>query len=198
MLSFLLGCKDDDDTSIEVPAEDVFTLTCDSVQMEFHLLNERGDTTTVFNEEEDIIFDLKLVNQSKVNRTIGRIHELFPYGLFQVYNSDGLYIGRAYSFPEELYGDGDKNDGPFYLFPHFGSLQFQCSWNENNDKRTNTPFQYNSRLPRLNQGDYYTTATVRIGKILKGLPSNSNDIVSNVEYVGTPFIITCSIHFQIK
>lgn len=165
----LSGCsKSDDEVYIDIPSEDVFTQIRDSVRVDFNLLNERGDTTTVFHEGEDIIFDLSIWTSANCPIEFGSDKELLGKDVFRVFSSKGKDLGTAGIFTE------------LNLFP-YGSLvkdyplKWQYSWFGR--FRPKYPFSADYYRNALPKGDYYTIAPIHIHNIN---------------------VIICSIHFTIQ
>ena len=154
----LAGCnKDDDEVYIDVPSEDVFTQTCDSVRVDFHLLNERGDTTTVFREGEDIIFDLTIQNLGHSSIAYGLDKDLLGPDIFRVYTADGRNCGTACTYDEFnlLVAGSLLKDYPFH---------WQVSWRGKFTPRYPFDKTYKGNN-HLSSGMYYTVAPITCGHI---------------------------------
>ena len=182
------GCKDDDEVAyINVPSEDAFTLTRDSVRVDFLLLNERGDTTTVFREGEDIVFDLKVTNHSSKAHNIGLITNMFTNYLFRVYSEYGRDFGMSFHYPDDMVGDGDIVSGPGYDLLSGSTYHCLCSWKGNKEIYTYAPFHHNSNTPTLYKGRYYTIAKIRLGYKFNEPDKADKGLIFN-----------CGIHFTIE
>ena len=184
----LAGCQgDDEETYFNVPAENVFTQIQDSVRVDFRLINEQGDTTTVFRKGEDIIFDLKVTNHSSNTHNIGLITNLFTNNLFRVFNEDGCNIGMSFHYPDDMVGDGDIISGPGYELRPGSTYHCLCSWKGNKDIYTYAPFHYNDNIPTLHRGRYYSIAKIRLGYKFHEPDKDDKGL-----------IFICSIHFTIE
>lgn len=202
---FIFSCKDDDGPYIDIPTEDVFTLTRDSVQVDFRLINEQGDTTTLFREGEDIIFDLKVVNTSLLWIHAGDYDDFLSKDLFRVFTDDGRNKGVCWHFPYDWLG-GDQVEHDFGLVSMIPA-HFQCSWQGRAVSKPTYPLVQLKETKALPQGEYYVMAQVHIdtsnisnnGFGHMGTHGPSAELLNSVyANFGGKRTITCGIHFKIQ
>ena len=167
MLVAFVGCSDYEDNYIDIPSEDVFTLIRDSVQVDFRLINEHGDTTTTFREGEDIVFDLCITSYANQRLPFGDDRDLLGDDMFRIFSSKGKDLGVAGIYTE-------------YNRLMYGSLikEYPLRWQYSLQGRFSPQYPFNKEYRRdaLPIGDYYVIAPVHL---------------LNLD------VFTCQIHFTI-
>ena len=106
-----------------VPGESVFDMVKDSIAVSFRLENEKGDSTTVFAEGEDIIFDLTIKKIGKeINYVTTNFQDILGNDFFRVYTLDGKDLGMSWRYNE-------KQEAVLIHYFHPGvTYYFKCSW----------------------------------------------------------------------
>ena len=172
-LSFaLLSCDDEEEVvpEYQIPRKDVYSFEVDSIQVEFELLNARGEQTTTFNYGEDIIFDLKVYNNG--NYPFWRdAWDILGHDMFGVYRSNGHYEGIPWHYYEGFVDAILRGIGAHSL------KHWQCPWSSKSSVKPTFPLMLNKDNHILSKGSYYAVAPVHIYDHLIG---------------------TCVIHFNIK
>lgn len=148
--SFLLlgavGCSDDsnDDSTISV---------------NFLIQDENGSEKYLFNEGENIIFRLDIINDGKDDVVLLSPVEILGNDIFHVYSSKGEDLGRPYDIliiPEIAHT----------FIPSQSRVSFRGAWvNDPESELTWTPnfLQYEiDKLRPLPKGDYYSEFTIKL------------------------------------
>lgn len=171
-LSFMImSCGEDDSPpEFQVPAETIYSSNLDSIQVDFALLNIRGEQTTSFAYGEDIIFDLKVYNKRDRNFWIPSWKYLLGDNMFRVFTSEGQDLGTSWYY-EDI-------DVLMYraILAH-SEKHWQCPWLSASTKEPTHPFVHKKKNRKLTKGKYYVVAPVHI-----------ND----------DKLITCVIYFNIE
>ena len=106
-----------------VPGESVFDMVKDSIAVSFRLVNEKGDTTTVFTEGEDIIFDLTITKIGKeINYVTTNFQDILGNDFFRVYTLDGKDLGMSWRYPKI------RQEVLIHYFHPGVTYYFKCSW----------------------------------------------------------------------
>ena len=130
-LAFLPSCGNDDEQQqdtptpapVLVPGESVFDMVKDSIAVSFRLENEKGDTTTVFAEGEDIIFDLTIKKIGKeINYVTTAFEDILGNDVFRVYTLDGKDLGMSWRYPKI------RQEVLIHYFHPGVTYYFKCSW----------------------------------------------------------------------
>ena len=163
MFVSLNSCSSDDEISErsnDEISEKKDTLTLISV---FWLQDENGVEKYVFNEGENIVFRLDVINNGEEDVIIRHGSDfIIGNDVFHVYSSKGEDFGTPYdviSFPENT----------FILIPSKSKTSYFCPWH--NDPNLETPLHtpyghisyYIDKIRPLPKGDYYSQFTIRLG-----------------------------------
>jgi hypothetical protein len=141
ILGFSTCSSDDDKEDIT----NTFPQAKDSVVVDFLLLNEHGDTTTVFNEGEDIIFDLSITNYMSTSLTYV-LPQLFGDNTFRVYTLNDEDCGLPWL------SDRDWEDILRTLLSG-RKLHYQCSWYGHSESQYHFPAPKNNNTQHLEAGE---------------------------------------------
>ena len=141
LLLFLAACEADH-------ADKDGTIT--DFKVDFKLLNDKGEATSVFKYGEDIIFDLTITNQSNSSVEVSTYRDAVTNeNTFRVYTQNGQDMGRPW---DEIWAEFNL----LWIKPR-ECHHWRCHWIADNDR---TFVKKESRKP-LPVGDYVTTLYVK-------------------------------------
>jgi hypothetical protein len=92
-----MGCEYDTGWDISLDSEYPYiSNTLHGIQYEYYLLNEKGKKSVVFDEGEEIRFNIRITNTNKNSPMILEDLEIYnnDIGIFNVYSSRGELIGK--------------------------------------------------------------------------------------------------------
>ncbi|MBN2775641.1 MAG: hypothetical protein JXR31_15410 [Prolixibacteraceae bacterium] len=146
------GCEDIDEFVVDVLAEDpVAVHEIDRIKISFCLLNEMGDSTTVFEQGENFSFRLRIENNTE---------ESLPFYDYDVYRlndfckvrSKGKDYGKPFKFLRYSMTKEMR-----WIFSNGGQAGFIAPWH---DERIEFPMMHGYfeglNQPYLRKGEYYT------------------------------------------
>ena len=147
LCSMVTACSDDEELK--------------GVSVEFKLLNESGEETTVFTEGENIIFKLAIQNDNTEKVKLPALFDIAGTEIFHVYSSDGKDFGK----PWDSIGTDNR---PFFVIDSKSSFIFTCPWLINNDLEEDPHYYSNYFLKEktrepLPKGEYYSKFTINLG-----------------------------------
>ena len=161
--SLVDACSNEDNDAINETGMPAFMAATDSVRiaendgviMTYSLLNATGDTTSVFSEGEEIIFDLKIENSTDKHISIPNGPEWLGYNTFRVYTSDGKDCGTSWTYVQDWTAEMR------YLWPHT-AYSYQCPRYSESIVKASAPFIFSPSPKKLSKGAYYTEAHCKI------------------------------------
>lgn len=161
--SLVGACSSEDNGTIndtEMPAfmaatDSVLIAEHDGVIMTYSLQNAVGDTTAVFSEGEEIIFNLKIENTTDQHIPIPMGPEWLGQNTFRVYTSDGKDCGTSWTYIQEW--TYEKR----YLMPHTAYC-YVCPRYSESIVKASAPFVFSPTSKKLSKGGYYTEAYCKL------------------------------------
>lgn len=134
-----------------IDEDNISSMEQDGVVMTYCLLNSKGDTTAVFAEGEEIIFDLKIENTTDQPIYFPEGPGFWGYDTFRVYTSEGEDCGISWTYIE------DWTMEMKYFWPNTPK-HYQCPWYSEEVIKPTYPFVFKPTAKRLKKGSYYTEA----------------------------------------
>ena len=150
------GCSSDDDSDDKENSV---------ISVNFTLQDENDVEKYTFNEGENIVFRIELINNDTVMAVLPSYEDVFSYDVFHVYTSNGKDMGRPY----DLFASGSeyhvriKAKGTrIYLYPWINDPESELN---NPDLHILKPDYMAARImePRpLPKGDYYSKFKIKL------------------------------------
>lgn len=157
----LNSCSSDDEISER--SNDEVSETNDTLTLTAHLgfQDESGVEKYVFNEGENIVFRLDVINNSEEDVIIhGNMAYILLHDAFHVYSSQGEDFGKPYDvYKSDMVGGT--------IIPSKSIITYLCQWlNDPNSELLWKPYYIQYKIDKrrpLPKGDYYSQFTIRLG-----------------------------------
>ena len=149
----------------------VLSCSCDeedvktqAVEISFKTINEKGEYSSVFNSEENILFDLNINNNTGDTLFVnGRLFLEEVLSSFKMHSSGGAFIG----YPFSAIDLGKFQDTANYMKPH-ESRHWQCLYMTHQvEMNLNSPFVSNRVKEPLSKGEYYLLYSLTLNNLTK-------------------------------
>ena len=136
-----------------------------ALDVEFSLMNEKGEKTNEFSEGENIIFRMEIKNSSDDDVVLAHtnIADILGHNAFRVYTIDGKDMGTPW---DDLI---DDYLGAFVLSAHQTRVA-ECPWmntsgltDTNNENTYSGLFIKNRANTKLSTGEYYSEFNIKLG-----------------------------------
>jgi len=151
------GCVKEDFIVLEIvqgSENAVLQKDLNGIGFSFYLINEQGDTTTLFRENENIIFCFSFKNNTGEIITINT--EFINSDFFRVFHSeDNKDMGKAWTGMWCLFSmAGAPHD---FTLKQYQSVKLTCPWLKDDEKHPPTyPLCKSESSKCLTKGKYYT------------------------------------------
>lgn len=134
-----------------------------AVEVSLKTINEKGAYSNVFSNEENILFDLNIKNNTNDTITFA---EPFLFELvhsFKLYSSSGAFIGYPFNGIDML-----KLQDTFYYLMPFESRQWLCMYmTHQTEMDFKSPLESTRIKEPLSHGEYYLLYSLTLGKETK-------------------------------
>lgn len=145
-------------------SSEVEELEQEAVSVSFKTINEKGEYTTIFSNNENILFDLSIKNNTR--DTIGVDGKLFLVEVlssFKLYSSGGAFVG----FPFSGIDLGKFEETAYNLMPD-ESRHWLCLFKTHQiEVDIKSPLESNGIREPLPQGEYYLFYSLTLDKETK-------------------------------
>ena len=151
VLSFgMAGCSEDEEQQ--------------AFGVSFKTINEKGEYTSVFNNEENILFDLNITNNTGDTLTVnGNLFLDEVMSSFKLYSSSGAFIGYPFNGIDLL-----KFQATASNFKPRESRSWQCLYmTHQTETDSQSPFESKRLKDPLSQGEYYLLYSLTLGNETK-------------------------------
>lgn len=130
----------------------------------FKTINEKGEYTSVFNSEDNILFDLNITNNTGDTLTVnGNLFLDEILSSFKLYSSNGAFIGYPFNGIDLL-----KFQATASNFKPHESRSWQCLYMTHlTEMDYQSPFESKRLKDPLSQGEYYLLYSLTLGKETK-------------------------------
>lgn len=133
-------------------------------EVSFKTTNEKGSYSTVFSNEENILFDLNITNNTGDTLTVnGNLFLDEILSSFKLYSSNGAFIGYPFNGIDLL-----KFQATASNFKPHESRSWQCLYMTHlTEMDYQSPFESKRLKDPLSQGEYYLLYSLTLGKETK-------------------------------
>ena len=130
----------------------------------FKIINEKGEDATVFSNNENILFDLSIKNNTRDTIDVdGKLFLVEVLSSFKLYSSGGAFVG----FPFSGIDLGKFEETAYNLMPD-ESRHWLCLFKTHQTETDlKSPFESNRIKEPLPQGEYYLFYSLTLSKETK-------------------------------